>query len=304
MPREKLADESASGFGAYPGQTGSGVPEVAHGARLFASAVFSLTFACCALADTAAPKRADEDAAPQPAVLDASALPEACFDEVERFDALLTYEVRRGPASAVFNVARRWRDGLAELLFDVRAPPAFEKWAMLLQETRSGSDDLFIYADDLTFNRVRRIPSQDMERDALFALFSAGDYRPTPRGELSYVPAPDAEIANVPCKVVIARTTHAYLGFDELELFFAAETGLLLESRFIRDGREVRRLSTTPGDYRDIGGGHRLPFHRVARRWADNGETEIVLHRAVETPGLPDQLFTKHNLLVRHFPLF
>ena len=276
---------------------------MAHSVRLIGSAVLSLTIASFAMADDGAPAGAGDDAVPEPAVSDASALPEAYFDEAERFDALLTYEVRRGPARAVFNVARRWRAGLAELLFDVREPPSFDKWAMLLRQTRHGSDDLFLYAGDATDRRVVRLASQHLERQALFELFSLGDYRPTPRGELSYEHAPDDAVAAVPCKVVIARTPHSYLGFDEVVLLFAAETGLLLESRFIRDGREVRRLSTTPADYRDIGG-HRLPFHRVARRWGDGGETEIVLQHALETPDLPDEMFTDLNLRLRHFPQF
>jgi len=276
---------------------------VAHAVRLIGSALLSLAFAWSARGDGAELQHADQDAPAQPVLSDASALPEAYFDEVERFDALLTYEVRRGPARAVFNVARRWRAGLAELLFDVREPPSFDKWAILLRETHGGSDDLFFYAGDATDRRVVRLASQHLERQALFELFSLGDYRPTPRGELSYESAPDAELDGVPCKVVIARTPHAYLGFDELQLFFAASTRLLLESRFIRDGREVRRLSATPADYRDIGG-HRLPFHRLARRWGDGGATEIVLQRAVETPNLPDEIFTDLNLRLRHFPQF
>ena len=274
---------------------------MAHGARLIAMAVLSFVFAAKAIGDPGSPTFAAE--AEPSAVVDASALPEAFFDETERFDALFTYEVRRGPARAMLNTARRWRAGVAELLFDVREPASFDKWAMLLRETRGGSDDLFAYAGDDTDRRVVRLASQHIERQALFELFSLGDYRPTPRGELSYEPAPDAEAGTVPCKVVIARTQHAYLGFDEVELFFATDSGLLLESRFIRDGHEVRRLSTTPGDYRDIGG-HRLPFRRVARRWADGGETEIVLQHAIETPGLPDELFTDLNLRLRHFPQF
>ncbi|HTO70567.1 MAG TPA: outer membrane lipoprotein-sorting protein [Myxococcota bacterium] len=272
--------------------------------RLIGGVVVAFALGPSARGDEPAQSPRDDDAVPAPAApVDARALAESYFDETERFDALLTYEVKRGPASSVFSIARRWRAGLAELLIDIREPASFDKWAMLLRETRGGSDDLFLYAGDATNRRVVRLASAHLERQAVFELFSIGDYRPTPRGELEYETAPDAEIDTVPCRAVVARTPHSFVGFDKVELYFAADTGLLLQSRFFRDGREVRRLSTTPADYRDIGG-HRLPFHRVARRWADGGETEIVLQRAVETPDLPDELFTDFNLRVQHFPKF
>ena len=243
------------------------------------------------------------DALPQPMVVDPSALAEAYFDEAERFDALLTYEVSRGPARALFSIARRWRDGLAELVFDVREPPSFDKWELLMRQNRGASDDLFFYAGWATDGKVRRLASSEIERQALFDLLALGDYRPTARGELAYELGPDERLNTVPCHVVSARAQRADLGFDRLDLVFAADTGLLLESRFVRDSVEVRRLSSAPEDYMDVEG-RRLPMRRVARRWADGGETLIVLQRVVESPGLPDGLFSTLNLRVQHFPLF
>lgn len=262
----------------------------------------ALAFAGGARGDEA-PAAIAQDAVPLPAIADPAALAEAYFDETERFDAFLTYEVRRGPARALFTIARRWREGLAELLFDIREPASFDKWAMLMRQNRGGSDDLFLYAGYATDGKVRRLASSQIERQAIFELLALGDYRPTPRGELSYEAGPDEELDTVPCHVVIARTPNSYLGFDRLELVFAAETKLLLQSRFIRREKEVRRLSSTPEDYGDFGG-RRLPMRRVAHRWADDGETEIVLRRVVETADLPDGLFSHLNLRVQHFPEF
>jgi hypothetical protein len=262
-----------------------------------------VTLVACAFANVA---RADEtppaplgDALPEAA--DPGALAEAYFDETERFDAFLTYEVSRGPARTLFTIARRWRDGLAEVLFDVREPPSFDKWAILMRQTRGGSDDLFLYAGSATDGKVRRLASSQIERQAVFELLAIGDYRPTPRGELSYEAGPDEELDGVPCHIVIARAR--YLGYDRLELVFAASTKQLLQSRFIRRDQEVRTLTSTLADYKDFGG-HRLPIRRLARRWGDDGETEIVLQRVVETPDLPDALFSHLNLRVQHFPEF
>ena len=241
-----------------------------------------------------------------PATADATALAENYFEQAQRFDAFLTYEVTHGPARAVFTVARRWRDGLAELMFDVREPAEFDRWAALVRQTRGGSDDLFFYVDrtgSSTDRRIRRIPSPMLERHAFFDMLAIGDYRPTSRGELSYVAGPDELQGEVPCRVVIATTPAPYLGFDRVELVFTKASGLLLEERYFLGLHEIRRLTSKPEDFRDVDG-RRLPFHRTARTWPDTGPTEIVLLAALETPDLPDNLFSALNLTRQHFPKF
>jgi outer membrane lipoprotein-sorting protein len=270
---------------------------------------------CCAFAlVVAVASRADEPAAPQSEQLAAGVTPntlafdptelaESYFEQSERFDALLTYEVKRGPAGALFSIARHWDDGLAKLLFYVREPESFEKWAMLMLENHGGSDDLFFYAGDDTGRRVRRLASSQLERQAIFELIALGDYRPTARGELSYAAGVDETIDDVLCHVVVARTPQPVLGFDELQLVFAAKERLLLQSRFYRSDKEVRRLTTTLADYQDVGA-HKLAMRWTARRWADGGETEIVLRHVVETAELPDGLFSQRKLSTQHFPEF
>jgi hypothetical protein len=65
----------------------------------------------------------------------------------------------------------------------------------------------------------------------------------------------------------------------------------------------VRRLTAKPGDFRDVEG-RRMPFKRLARSWPDKGITEIELRRVLETPDLPDNLFSSLNLRKQHFPEF
>lgn len=281
-------------------------------ARLpFARLIATSTCACALLLGVAAqtargeetPAALGTDALPSPPAFDATALAESYFDESERFDALLTYEAKRGPAAVLFTIARRWRDGLAELLFDIREPSAYDKWALLMQQNRGGSDDLFLYGGYATDGKVRRLASSQIERQAIFELLAVGDYRPTARGELSYEAGPDEVVDSVPCHVVIARAPSPVLGFDKLELVFAAEQKLLLQSRYFRRDKEVRRLTTTLKDYQDTAG-RRLAMRWVATRWADGGETEITLKRVVETADLPDGLFSHLNLRVQHFPHF
>jgi len=235
---------------------------------------------------------------------DPAALAEAYFDESERFDAFVTYESRRGPARMLFTLARRWHDGLAELLFDVREPTAFRKVALLARQNRGGSDDVFAYMGDLTDRRVVRLTAQALERQAVFSLFALGDFRPFAPGELLYEGGmQDAIVAGTPCRVVIARPAVDALGFDRVELAFAADTGLLLESRFFRGEREFRRISISPDAYAE-NDGRRLPMLRTAHSWADAGETELVTKRVLATAELPDELFSHRNLVAQHFPDF
>jgi hypothetical protein len=234
---------------------------------------------------------------------DPAALAEAYFDETERFDAFVTYENRRGPARVLFTVARRWHDGLAELLFDVREPTAFRKWALLARQTRGGSDDLFAYLGDSTGRRVRRFSAPDLERQAVYSVFALGDFRPFAAGELSYQAAPDASVADTKCQVVIGRPARDSLGFNRVELAFAADTGLLLESRFFRGEQEFRRISIPPDAY-EVHDGRRLPMRRIAHSYADSGETELVVKRVLATPELPEGLFSHRNLVAQHFPDF
>jgi len=256
------------------------------------------TLAVCVLVAASVAARASAEVPQDPA-----ALAEAYFDESERFDAFVTYENRRGPVRVLFTVARRWQDGLAELLFDVREPTAFRKWALLARQTRGGSDDLFAYLGESTGRRVRRFSAPDFERQAVFSMFALGDFRPFAKGELSYQAAPDANVTGTQCRVVIARPARDTLGFDRVELAFATETGLLLESRFFRGEQEVRRISIPPDAYQ-VHDGRRLPMRRIAHSYADNGETELVTKSVLATPNLPDELFSHRNLVAQHFPNF
>jgi hypothetical protein len=259
-----------------------------------------VTFALAARAAECAPADALPDAV---APADPAALAEAYFDEAERFDALLTYEAHRGPASVVFSVARRVREGEAELLFDVREPASFAKWALLLHQNRGASDDLFAYFGEATGRRIRRLTAGDLERQAFFALLALADYRPHARGELRYEGARDGEVDGVACQVVTAFAAAPNLGFDRVELSFAKDDNLLLESRYFRGDKEFRRLTSKRNDFRNIGG-RRLAFHRIAKSWADDGETEIDLLRVLDTPELPDSLFSHMNLKTQRFPVF
>ena len=86
---------------------------------------------------------------------DPTALADAYFEQLYGFNALEAYESIRGPARAVFAVARRWTRGSAKILIDVQAPDSFSKWALLMFHNRERSDDLFAYVP--AWRRVQRL---------------------------------------------------------------------------------------------------------------------------------------------------
>ena len=150
---------------------------------------------------------------------------------------------------------------------------------------------------------MRRAPSSVLERHPFFGMLAIGDYRPTSRGELSYTAGPDEPSGDVPCRVVIGTTPTPYLGFDRVELVFAKSSGLLLEERYYDGEKMTRKLTSKPEDFREVEG-RRIAFKRVARTWPDEGPTEIALVHMLETPDLPDNLFSSLNLRKQHFPEF
>jgi hypothetical protein len=102
---------------------------------------------------------------------------------------------------------------------------------------------------------------------------------------------------------VIGTTPSSYLGFDRVELVFAKSSGLLLEERYYNREKVVRQLTSKPEDFREVDG-RRLAFKRVVRSWPDDVPTEIALVHVLQTPDLPDNLFSSLNLRKQRFPEF
>lgn len=221
------------------------------------------------------------------------------FEQLFGFDAFEAWETRRGGARAELVVARRWREGLAEVVIDVRAPESLAKWAILLRQNRSRSDDLFAYVPPM--RRVRRFTAIQLEREPLFDLVALDDFRPVAPGELDYVRRSGVELDGEPCAVIEGRPRRAVLSFDRLELTVSPATGFALRTRYFKDGRELRRMLISAGDLRDFGD-RRLPSRRRIVLDPDGVTTELVLRNVLADPAFPDRFFTHHNLRVQRFP--
>ena len=233
--------------------------------------------------------------------VDPRVLAETYFQRLHGFDALESYESRRGPARTSFGVARRWSQGRARILIDIQTPRAFDKWALLLRHNFDRSDDLFAYVPQL--RSVRRLTALQLEAMVIFELLPLGEFRPIVPGELAYVRLPDAEVEGHPCVVIEGRPRHVGIPFDRVELALSPESGLALRTRYFRGETEIRRVLVSPEDVRDYEG-RLLPGRRRILMPPDPGVTVVRLLKVMSDPILPERLFTKHGLRVQRFPGF
>jgi hypothetical protein len=228
---------------------------------------------------------------------------EAWFAQLHRFDALEAYEAQIGARRVQFMVARRWKEGRAQLLVDIRAPRAFEKVAFLLLQNRERSDDFFIYWPPL--RKVLRVTAAELQAGMLpiGQLMTLGDLRPTLPGELAHTPLPDTVIEGQDCWVVESRPTGRRLGYDRMEIAISRETGVALRTRFYQGSRQVRRILVSPSDVRRFDDRY-LPVRRRVEMLGEKATAEILLRNLMINPPLPDQLFSKQSLITQRFPSF
>ncbi len=248
--------------------------------------------------DAAAPP---EDAVPS--APDARQLGEGWFEQLQGFDALEAYEARAGRGVAKFMVARRWRDGRAQIVVDVREPRSYARWAFLFLQNRERSDDFFVYVPGL--RRVLRLPAVQLEGSimAVVGRFATlADLRPVLPGELDYELGPDREIDGEPCWTLEAVPADRWLGFERMKLAISKRTGVALSTE-MHKGNEIRRILVSPNDVRSYDG-RSLPIRRRLEVTPTGMTAEVFLRNLMIDPPLPDQLFSKQSLLTQRFPTF
>ncbi len=254
----------------------------------------------------AEPDSLDGVAPPEDALVtppDPRELGEGWFEQLQGFDALEAYEARAGRGVVQFVVARRWRDGRAQILVDVVSPRSYTKWAFLFLQNRERSDDFFVYVPGL--RRVLRLPAVQLEGSIMAVLgrhATLADLRPILPGELEYELRPDSEIDGEPCWTVEARPADRWLGFERMELAISKRTGVALRTA-MHKGSEVRRILVSPKDVR-IYEGRYLPIRRRLEVTPAGVTVEVFLRNLMIDPPLPDQLFSKQSLLTQRFPKF
>jgi hypothetical protein len=228
---------------------------------------------------------------------------EAWFKQVHGFNAFEAYEGRLGERRAQFVVARRWKDGRAQVLVDVRSPRSLAKVAFLMLQNRDRSDDYFVYYPQL--RKVLRITAAELDTSVapIGRLMTLGDMRPVLPGELIHTALPDEEVEGEPCRVVESRPTGRRLGYDRMVLAISQTTGVALRTQFYRGDREVRRIRVSPGDVQRFDDRY-LPVRRRIQFFGDGTTADLILRNLMIDPPLPDQLFSKQSLITQRFPSF
>jgi hypothetical protein len=262
------------------------------------------------LSSVVSPASASGDAVPPSytAEPDPTKIAEAWFHTMYGFDALMAFESKHGKQHTHFQVARRWRDGRAEMLFDVLEPEQFNKFAALLLHNTDSADDLFLYMPSVPNapvlgRRVRRLPATAAEGQVFLQRVSLGDMRPITYGELDYTLVEGEQVSGEQCWIIEGRPRHLGLSFDKIVLAISQKSGMALRSEFYQDGRLTRRVSIDPEDIGDFGD-RKIPTRQTIEVPHMDGTTELTLKNIMLDPTLPDRLFSHQNLKVQRFPLF
>jgi hypothetical protein len=259
------------------------------------------------LALLARPQLARGEEPPSPSDALARELAEAWFEQLYGFDALEAYRSTDGGLVTEFVIARRWRDGQAQLLIDVRSPPGDRDVALLFLQRRDRSDDVFLLPRDAprALKSIERRTAAQLEVSVpgLASRLALLDLRPIAPGELAYRWLGEEQVDGVSCYLLEGRPEQRDLGFDRVELAISAQDGGALRTRYFRRGREFRRVSSSATDFGEFDG-RRLPERRRIESPPGRPPLVLELRNAVVEPPLPDSLFTRRSLIVQRFPSF
>ncbi len=238
------------------------------------------------------------------------------FDQLLGWDALEAYVATGGTERLGFVIARKWRDGLAKIVFKVEEPSAIDELSFLVLQNRDRSDDFFMYLTPQLFpggavqdatgpgGRVRRLqmPGLDYEIPMTGGGFPIGELRPFLPGELHWQRLADEAVSGEACWVVLGRPARIGFRFELLELALSQRTGVALRTRYFLRGEAIRTVQVRPADVEEREGRF-LPIHR--RIEGPGTRTfDLVLVNLVVEPALSDRLFTSHALRYQKFPRF
>jgi hypothetical protein len=260
-----------------------------------------------ALALVAATALARAESAGEPAP---EALAQAWFEQLHGGNAIGIWTTEWAGGEIVFGVARRWVDGRPEVFVHIYKPRVYDELNFLLRERAEARLELLYYRSPKLFPRgakaARVMPTtvpDPLERlpfaEGLPALV---DVEPARAAEYRFTRLPDARVANRPCRVIEGRPVAADVGFDVVRYSLASETGVALETAWLRAGELVRRVEVDPSAVRDYDGRF-LPTRTTVER-PGNSTQVFSLSTLRLDPPLPDQLFTTQNLKLGRFPSY
>ena len=217
------------------------------------------------------------------------------LEQSQGFDALAAYEILGFEQPIRFALARKWSgDGVKVLSYVVEPKDVAD--AAFLTVRGPGRRSKTLFRNPCT-RQVGRPPPPN-EATAVAAEVA----QPVLPSDFVYRRLPDAYVGEDVCFVVEGRPTPPVRGFTHLALWISQNTGVALRKIYYRGDAEMRRVSVEPEHVREFDGRWLATRQRV--RTASGVEAEIVLHRVVSDPYLPDSVFSERALRARRFPHF
>jgi hypothetical protein len=207
-------------------------------------------------------------------------------------------------------VARRWEAGAPEVLLRVLKPHKYEALAFLLKARKDGGPSVTYYRSSKMFPPGRRtgrtldvVLASQIERLPFVAgLPTLADLWPARASDFTYRRLPDETIENTACRVLESRPVKSDRGYDRIVTAIARDSGVALETRYLKGDRLVR-LDRVPVHDVDTSGARAIARrHEISQ---SGGPPQIVAVGPVTfDPVLPDQLFTSANLRTGRFPSY
>jgi hypothetical protein len=211
----------------------------------------------------------------------------------------------------VIGVARRWTDGVPQVLLHVFEPHNYDTLGFLLHQRDGGATPVIeyyrsprIFPPGPRIGRVVELvlPSAIERLPYMPGLPALVDLWPSRAEDFAHVRLPDVEISHVPCRVIESRPRDASGNYDRVVTSLARDSGVALDTTWFRGERIARRVTVAPADV-ERSGGRALPKRRVVD--ADGSEAQVLERKVVNLePVFPDQLFTSSNLRAGRFPSY
>jgi hypothetical protein len=212
--------------------------------------------------------------------------------------------------SLSYGVARHWTGGKVEVFVRVFEPHKYDPLSFLLKEREDGAPGIEYFRSPKLFGMDAKsgrmldvVLASPLER-LPFApgLPALVDIWPPRASDFQLARLPDRESDGKPCRVLEQRLLHGAGDYDRIVTLLARDSGLALETQYLRGERLVRRVTVLASD---IEQSDDRPI--VRRRTVERpGEADQIftLENVNLDPVLPDQLFTSSNLRAGRFPSY
>lgn len=240
----------------------------------------------------------------------AEALAEAWLSQRFGGDAVEIWRTEWAARELVYGVARRWQTAHPEVVVRVLKPHQYTEVGFLVRERSDARTEVLYYRSPKLFPagkkaaRVMPFSKPDPLERLPFApgLPALSLVWPGRTADYTFTRLPDADVAGQPCRRIEGRPRAADPGFDVFVAALSRETGVALDTQWLRKGNLVRRVTTAPEDVKDYDG--RLVPTRLLVEVPGNESQEYRLEKLMIDAVLPDPFFATQNLKTGRFPSY